>query len=154
MYKKFYRKKGRRMTFVRRLSLFKIDAKELWSFLFAIVLILDCRSMYGEMSITPNWWNMGLLFLLIISSAGLISTNRMSKYKLLKGLSFLIVITMYFLFYGLMKPDNLQNIIVYGSGFIIIFLTCYLIDEDDRKGLILKYRDIICVIAVVSLFFG
>ena len=54
-------------------------------FLFAIVLILDCRSMYGEMSITPNWWNMGLLFLLIISSAGLISTNRMSKYKLLKG---------------------------------------------------------------------
>ena len=69
----------------------------------------------------------------------LISTNRMSKYKLLKGLSFLIVITMYFLFYGLMKPDNLQNIIVYGSGFIIIFLTCYLIDEDDRKRLILKY---------------
>lgn len=153
MYKKFYRKKGRRMTFVRRLSLFKIDAKELWSFLFAIVLILDCRSMYGEMSITPSWWNMGLLFLLIISSVGLISTNRMSKYKLLKGLSFLIVITMYFLFYGLMKPDNLQNIIVYGSGFIIIFLTCYLIDEDDRKGVILKYRDIIYVIAVVSLFF-
>lgn len=128
-------------------------AHNIFTYAFAIALVLDCRVMFTYLENTPTWWYRALLVFMIISITGCIFTERTIRKKTLsQSVSSIIMIEIYLFFYVLIQSYARDVTLLRAIAIAFIILYVYLFCKNDGCLEVLnKYRNLICIIGAASL---
>lgn len=129
----------------------KIRKKSIYEMLFAIVLVLNGQSMWSKIDNVQGWFPEIVIIILGISVIGCITMSREKNINLTLDIFKLFMLSGYLLIYAVFKPTNIGGIVrLYLS---IILIGAFVFCMKDISGVLDKYRRVILLIAVVSLFF-
>lgn len=127
---------------------------QLSEYIIAIVLVLECRSIFNNMSTTRNqfWlWMLGLLCFAVLLC--LATKRKISRKSAKKTCAFLVMVFIFYVVYALVNGYNLSAFRRYlFSVSILLVFYCLFCEEQEVPTVLLKYNDVICVISAVSLF--
>lgn len=121
----------------------------------ALAFMLNCRSMWLEIDTMRTWFPYFILLILAISTVGCIFTSRLfSSKKMVAAFISTLAIFIYLEMFQIIhysKIIQFQRLVIAVS--CIVFLVIFTKDDTYILEILLKYRNIIVVVSVVSLFF-
>lgn len=136
----------------------KIKPKELLvgisEYIIATLFVLECRSIYNNLDSTRNtFWLFSLITLGLSVAVCVICSPKLSKKRLSNAGVFIIFIVIYYFVYLIFKNYNTTNFFHYLLSVALIaiyyFLCC---SKQSVPKVLLKYNQLICILAAISLF--
>lgn len=136
----------------------KIKHKELLvgisEYIIAALFVLECRSIYNNLDSTRNtFWLFSLITLGLSVAVCVICSHKLSKKRLSNAGLFIIFIVIYYFVYLIFKNYNTTNFFHYLLSVALIaiyyFLFCH---NQSVPKVLLKYNQLICILAAISLF--
>ena len=128
---------------------------EFFEYIIALVLVLECRSIFNNMPETRTvfWrWMMGALLVSVIFCIAV--KRRLTRKSLNDFVAAIAILALYFIIYVVASGYNIVSFRIYLTVVAILAAFCLLCcDTRGMQPLLLKYSNIICIIAAVSLFF-
>lgn len=122
-------------------------------YLFALVLCLDCCSIWTAMP-SISWFDNFLIIMLTISVLGCLLTSKIYKNNFLKITFFIFFVVLYSLLYIVINPINISLLIKVILKCLIVTTFFLLINNENMVLKVLfSYEKIILFICIVSLFF-
>lgn len=131
----------------------KIKTTDIMEYLFATALILNAQSMWSKLANVQVWFSWITLVVLWISVIGLLLSKRNYKSLSLKKKTLVIWIAIvgYLLVFLLVRPSSIKTLL---QLYMAIFAICLLVLEtNDIRGILLKYKTLMLAIALISLLF-
>lgn len=124
-------------------------------YLLALVLIINCRSIYVTIAEGPNYENTVRIILIFLCMVSLLIKYRFPKKIFEKTFSFAIFFLIYFLLFWLQDSYRSIGYLLQVSVFLSLILYEKICDtiNDKTSSILNKYTDIVCVISVISIFF-
>lgn len=136
----------------------KIKPKELLvgllEYIIAVLFVLECRSIYNNLDSTRNtFWLFSLITLGLSVAVCVICSPKLSKKRLSDAGWFTIFIVFYYFVYFVFKNYNTTKFFHYLLSVALIaiyyFLCCC---KQSVPKVLLKYNQLVCVLAAISLF--
>lgn len=110
--------------------------------------------MVGYLTNTPSQWKLLKFLLLLISAIGIfLTSNPISKKRFTNSLFFSTFLMVYILLYALLQSYDRISTIVFSISFFIIAFVVSCFYERENPQILFKYRNLIVIIAIISLFF-
>lgn len=131
------------------------SAYNLFEYLLALVIILNCRSMWLHITSTRDWFGKLLFYLLIVAVLGCIFFKRKIKViNIKKSIIYVSATLAYSLVFAVLSGYNTSSFIKLVFSVCILLVYFFLCVENGQiAGLFIKYKNLIVTIAIVSLFF-
>lgn len=128
----------------------------LFEYLIALVIILDCNSVWNNIRETREWFQYFLLIILYVGVFGcLLAVGKFKTSLLYKTLFFVGLFCLYFAFFLVINTNSIVtgvvNMLLALCALLVYFYLC--VDEKGKVGLLLKFRDVMVIIAFISLIF-
>ncbi|MDE6356896.1 MAG: O-antigen ligase family protein [Clostridia bacterium] len=134
----------------RRLTLL-----DFFEYLMAVTFIINANSIYVHLPINEN--NLINYFLVIFMIVGVMGCflykNKVSVYRINKGITVATFFIIYCGFYILLRPNNIVGdlyLLVINCILIVYYFFCC--NDYDIPAILFKFRNLICFIALVSIF--
>ncbi|MCC8104665.1 MAG: hypothetical protein LIO99_01360 [Clostridiales bacterium] len=124
-------------------------------YFFSMLLIVDCRSIWLHLTTTNSMINIIIAILIILTSLAIIILKGKVPIKIInKAISFGILFLLYIMVYIIMRPYNIKYFLrLFITVAVILIFSLIYCNEYTYLDILLKYRNIILLIALVSLFF-
>lgn len=137
-----------------KLTLNKTSLNVFFSYLFALVLILECRSIWTTEVGSSSKFQLFLIALLALVTVGRLVTMPVS----LKGfnvaiLTSLVILAVCLLWISATGSGFIVPLIKMLVALVLLFLNYFATERDKRLNLLFYYKNILVVVAIVSLFF-
>lgn len=138
----------------KRALTFRINIKSIFEYLLAAMLLLECRSVFYHDVNVSSWFSYVVLFLLGLSCCFLCYRNAYRVIAIRWEICFVVLITLYFSIYILIRPENILSLFKIILALILIGSVAVF----DKNGKLMldtmhKYRNIVLFLAIVSLMF-
>lgn len=135
------------MNLARKESIYQLA-----EYIIAIVLVLECRSFFNNMPATRNqFWLLMLGLLSFAVFLCVVTKRKIPKKRAKRTFTCLAVLFVYFVGYALLNGYNLSGFLWYLiSVAVLLVYYCLCCKEQAIPTVLLKYDDVICVIAAVS----
>lgn len=133
-----------------------LGLKSFLEYMIALVIILDCNSVFNNFRETRGWFQYLLIATLGFSVLGLaIAQKRIPVKKFRKCCSVVLLWGIYLLLFWLLNSGSVFKILInlFASGSLLSVYFILYGDEKKQIGLMVKFRNIMVVLAAVSLFF-
>lgn len=128
-------------------------AIELTEYIFVLLLILECNSVWSA-TVDSNLYKIVRVALIIVALLYLLVNKSISRSKMNSIGVAVIIAAAYCLVYAVIVRYNIVNFcyIAIIAAAIYIFVSVA-VDKNRGAQLLIKYKDLIVIIAVISLFF-
>lgn len=126
-------------------------SKSIFEYIFVFCIVINAGSQYVHM--TLPYINLILFILLLFSGVGIIFSSKIKMNKISKASRIILFLIAYFFIYFIFQKvgrlELVENVVIV----LIIFSVMYLCYTKDNPKLLFLYRDIVTVIAVISILF-
>lgn len=126
-------------------------SKSIFEYIFVFCIVINAGSQYVHM--TLPYTNLILFILLLFSGIGIIFSSKIKMNKISSASKIILFLIVYFFIYLIFQKvgrlELVENVVIV----LIIFSVMYLCYTKDNPKLLFLYRDIVTVIAVISMFF-
>ncbi len=130
-----------------------IKRETVFEYLFVILLIFECCSIFTHTVHRPKWLSYAIVVLFVIAIAGCMLKIKSTKDQLWAVAWKIILIWVYLGIFVLIMPYNVLGVVRIGIilSIFVIFYSLYC--KNNGFNIMLKYRNVIFLLAAISLFF-
>lgn len=128
---------------------------DIFEYLLALFIIIDCRVIWGYLSNTPTWWGDFKFLMTTFSLIGCLVTYRSIKTSnFIRGTLSVVMTAIYLFVYLAFNPYHLKSVLelIIIILLMILFVNC-ICSSQNIPTILVKYKQLIVLIAMVSLFF-
>lgn len=132
---------------------FKIRVQDIFEYIIALIIILDCNSVWNNIRQTRGWFQYLLMLCLVASVIGYAVAKRTVSRSTINRTALLVIgIVGYFFFYLLISDNSIVstaiNMMLALSLFTVYFAVCG--SNSDKIGVVLKFRNLMALIGSIS----
>lgn len=130
---------------------FKSISKSIFEYIFVFSIVINAGSQYVHMMVSSA--NLIVFIVLVFSGIGIIFSSKIRIDKISKASKIILFLSIYFSVYLLFQKIGRKDLIENLIAILIIFLVMYLCYTRENPRLLFVYRNIIIVVAIISMFF-